>query len=124
LPARLPAVLVTIHPADGSMAPAERPKHLYARFLSAAATPEDGGLIRRRFRPGTPFEGEDLVLSAPDGRAFAARCLDASSEVATACVAEMRLGALDVQARFAPALLPRWEALTARLNGLVARSGG
>jgi hypothetical protein len=117
-------VLVTIHPADGSMAPTERAKHLYARFLSAAATPEEGGLIRRRFRTGTPFEGEDLVLSAPDGRAFAARCLDAASAVATACVAEMRLGALDVQARFAPSLLPRWEALSAGLKGLVERPGG
>lgn len=106
-------VFITTAPADGSLAPAERPSVLYARFVAADARSAPGGLIRRRFRDGTPFEGEDLVVAAPDGRAFWARCPGAGSpaEAGGRCMTEMRFGDTDVQVRFAPALLQRWEIL-------------
>jgi hypothetical protein len=106
-------VFITTAPADGSLAPAERPSVLYARFVAADARSAPGGLIRRRFRDGTPFEGEDLAVAAPDGRAFWARCPSAGSpaEPGGRCMTEMRFGDTDVQVRFAPALLHRWELL-------------
>lgn len=111
-------VLITLAPADRSMPPQDRPRHLYARFLSAEARPAEGGLIRRRFRPGTPYDGEDLYLAPPDGRAFSARCLDrqAGSPVTASCVAEMRLGRIDAQMRVTPALLGSWEVLAAAVR--------
>jgi hypothetical protein len=85
---------------------------LYARFVAAEARSAPGGLIRRRFRDGTPFEGEDLVVAAPDGRAFWARCATSGSRnEGASCLTEMRFGDTDVQGRFSPALLPRWELL-------------
>lgn len=120
---RAAPLLVTVAPADGSMLPQDRPRQLYSRFLSASSTPAEGGLIRRRFRTGTPFEGEDLLIAPPDGRAFSARCLDPApgNPVAASCIAEMRLDRLDVQVRFSPALLVRWDAVAL---GLRDRLGG
>ena len=105
-------VFITALPADASLAPAERPSVLYARFVAAEARSAPGGLIRRRFRDGTPFEGEDLVVAAPDGRAFWARCATSGSRNdGASCLTEMRFGDTDLQVRFSPALLPRWELL-------------
>src|SRR5215207_242511 len=104
-------VFVTLSRPNGSMDPADRTALLYARFLSAEATPSVAdGLIRREFRSGTPYVGEDLLLSAPDGRAFSARCFKAAiaAKMKAACVAAFRANGLDVQIRFAPGVLPYW----------------
>jgi hypothetical protein len=85
-------------------------------------TPGVGGLIRREFRSGTPYAGEDLLLSPPDGRAFAARCYKAAvaAKMKAACIAEFRANELDVQIRFAPGALPHWEALAQALRRFIA----
>lgn len=113
-------VFVTLSRPNGSMNPADRTALLYAGFLTAQATPGVGGLIRREFRSGTPYFGEDL-LHSPDGRAFAARCFKAAiaAKMKAACIAEFRASGLDIQVRFAPGALPHWEALTRFLQRLV-----
>jgi hypothetical protein len=107
------SIVVSWRPADGSLAPAERPAVLYARFISPEASRSERGLIRRRFRDGTPYEGEDLFVAPPDGRGFWARCptAPAQGDSSGRCLSEMRFGGRDVQLRFAPALLARWEVL-------------
>jgi hypothetical protein len=118
-------VHVALSLSDGSMAPADRPAQLYARFLAPEATSIEGGLIRRAFRAGTPYENEEFYL-APDGRAFAARCLTAAGGegLATACMTELRLGKLDLRVRFAPDLLDAWEDMaTALRRGFGPASG-
>lgn len=112
-------LFVTLLVPDGSMAPADRPTQLYARFLSADVTRVEGGLMRRPFRPGTPYEGEELVLVPPDGRSFAARCLAGapSGEAGATCLTELRLPHMDVQVRFAPPLLERWSTLVGAIRG-------
>ncbi|HEY8567250.1 MAG TPA: hypothetical protein VIL65_17255 [Beijerinckiaceae bacterium] len=98
---------VAILPVETGPSPAERAGTLYARFVAAAAVPVEGGLIRREFRPGTPFEGETFYVVPPDGRRFTARCA-APSEPA-ACLSELRLSEIDLRVRFAPVLLAEWE---------------
>jgi hypothetical protein len=66
--------LLTIAPSDEAIDPAERPSRLYARFLEAEAVPGPGGLIRRRFEKGMPYELEELYVAPPDGSDFFARC--------------------------------------------------
>src|SRR4051812_3529560 len=95
---------------------------LYARYLSAEAKPGVAdGLIRREFRAGTPYSGEDLLLSVPDGRAFAARCFKAAiaARMKAACLAAFRANGLDVQIRFAPGVLPHWRSLMESARRLV-----
>jgi hypothetical protein len=110
---------VTVLPVEAGLPPAERAGSLYARFVAATAVPVEGGLIRREFRPGTPFEGETLYVVPPDGRRFTARCA-APSEPA-ACLSELRLGEIDLRVRFAPGLLAEWERM---VQGLAQSFGG
>jgi len=66
-------VFVTLSRPNGSMDPADRTALLYARFLSAEATPSVAdGLIRREFRSGTPYVGEFAALGSGWPRLFGA----------------------------------------------------
>ncbi len=115
-------VLVALTGADAALAPAQRPARLYSRFLTAEVWPNPGGLVLRRFRQGTPYEDEELYLSPPDGHAFAARCPRGVSTlpVREGCVAEIRVGQLDAQLRFAPAQLVAWERLAEGARRVIA----
>lgn len=103
--------------SDTSLPPSERVKQLYARFLSSEATPAVGGLIRRQFRPGTPYEGETLFLSPPEGRAFAARCQSGDfGSMELTCFAEIRHAGYDIQIQLARRDLAVWERIVSRVK--------
>lgn len=98
---------------EAPLSPARR----YARFLTAEAQPTSGGLMRRRFRPGTPFEGEDLYLAEGEGSRFAARCTTGRvPEPDAACLSEIRVGGLALRLRFSPERLAAWSAGLAGLE--------
>ncbi len=116
------AVLVRIAPRDGAPAPSERTPLLHARFLSPVAVSAEGGLIRREFRGGTPFEGEILYLAPPDGRAFSARCMPVRiGTPRETCLAEIRSGASDIRIRLAAEHLKDWQAVTRGLQRLAGQ---
>jgi len=106
-------VFIALRPADPALDPAERMARLYERFLDENSWSHPGGLIARAFVDGSPFEGDELYYVAPEGREFAARCRrpDPSRKTPNTCIAEFRLGAIDVELRFAAALLSQWSAL-------------
>lgn len=107
-------VFVAVQRPDGSMDPAERPAEIYGRFLEPDLWQNPGGLLMRRFQAESPYADEDLYLSPPEGRAFSARCRKTGARpdlVPEACLWRYREDGLDVQVRFAPALLVRWEEL-------------
>ncbi|GGG27540.1 hypothetical protein [Chelatococcus composti] len=106
-------VAVTLVPADAALDPVERPAKLYMRFLAPESWPAPGGLVLRRFRAGSPYEGEELYLTPPDGRRFFARCARpaASDVVAPLCTTVMRLAGIDVVLRFGPERLADWPRL-------------
>ena len=71
-------LFVTIAGLGAVLAPAERLRSIYPRYVEAQATAGPGGLAFLPFRAGTPYQGEDLVYlgARPDrhcGRAFVAR---------------------------------------------------
>lgn len=105
--------------SDRSLAPSERVKMLYARFLSSEAAQAPGGLIRRQFRDATPYEGETLFLSPPEGRAFAARCpTESNPKIQATCYAEIRHAGFDIQIQLARRDLALWDKLVARIREL------
>lgn len=118
-------VFVTISLKDDSVDPAERPARLYARFLEGDAFSGPGGLILRRFERDTPYDLEQLYLAPPDGSSFFARCpkpADARQAApAGQCLSLFRAGALDIELRFAPALLEHWEALNQGAHAFIDR---
>lgn len=127
-------IFVAVTASDGEIDPAERAQALYGRFLEADAWQNPGGLLLRRFQAGSPYEDEELYLSPPDGRAFSARCRKrpragerGADMIADACLWRFRRDGADIQVRFAPELLPQWEALSAGVAGRIeawsARAG-
>lgn len=107
-------IFVTLTPQDEAMEPSDRPARLYARFLESGASSGPGGLVMRRFERGSPYELEQLYVAPPDGRAFFARCprRNVAGPLGPAsCLWLFRWKSLDVELRFAPALLEHWDLL-------------
>lgn len=122
-------ILVAIEDAESrskaadDIDPAERPAALYARFLQEEAATTDAGLVLRRFKPGSPYDGEELYVSTPDERLFAARCplAAAKDKFEESCLWQTRLNGLEVHTRFAPKLLAHWQDIVTGVRGLIPR---
>ncbi len=114
-------VFIGLKPANPALDPAERTARLYQRFLDENSWSHPGGLVARAFVDGSPFEGDELFYVAPEGREFAARCRrpDPARKTPNTCIADFRLGDLDVEIRFAASLLSQWRALKEGARGLI-----
>jgi len=115
-------VVLVIRKPDSRVDPADRTDRLYERFLDKTSWTHPGGLIARAFDDDSPFRGDELYFTAPEGREFAARCRkpNPSAETPNTCQAEMRMGDLDVEIRFSAALLSEWRRLRDGARGFVA----
>ena len=103
-------LIVALGTPDRAVAPADRPRLIYARFLSSDASTFGGNLVRRSFRADTPYEGEVLLLAPPEGRSFAARCSKrVDGPVAPSCSTELRRNGLDIQLQMAKRDVRHWE---------------
>ncbi len=114
-------VFIGLKPADPALDPAERTARLYQRFLDENSWSHPGGLVARAFVDGSPFVGDELFYVEPEGREFAARCRrpDPTRKTPNTCIAEIRIGDLDVELRFAASLLSQWKALKEGARGLI-----
>lgn len=112
-------IFVTLRGRDERIEPREKPARLFARFLSPAVEAHSAGLIMRRFEAGGPYDGEQLYMTAPEGRAFWARCASATGQIPATCLSEARIGGLDLRLRFKPELLGDWERLAAGVARMV-----
>jgi hypothetical protein len=111
LPQNRSRLLVTLSPPDKVNEPATQ-LAVYARFLTPTVWSNPGGLVVRGFRKGSPYEGDELYVSVPDGRGFAARCpLDttAAATLDELCRVTFRHRGLDVNIRFPRAIIADWE---------------
>lgn len=120
-------LLVTLRGADTTIAPAERVIDVYSRFLEGDVWSNPGGLVMRRFRTGTPYEGEDLFYSVPDGRDFAARCPSSLRNGAIGnerCLWISRQDGFDVETSFDASLLAQWAELREKMARAVAGLAG
>lgn len=110
-------VIVALTAPDPTVTPADRPRLIYARFLSSDASTFGGNLVRRSFRADTPYEGEVLLLAPPEGRSFAARCgKRGDGPVAPSCSAELRRNGLDIQLQMAKQDVRHWERIVLWLS--------
>lgn len=116
------AVALTLTPKDDGIDPSERPAKLYARFLTPETLEGPGVLVLRRFDQGSPYDSEELYIAPPDGRDFFARCpKQEAGAPGEACISVFREGGFDVELRYAPALLERWETLYEGAQALVSK---
>ena len=114
-------VFLELRAADPRLDPAERTSRLYSRFLVESSWSHPGGLVARKFEDGSPFEGDELFYTPPDGRDFAARCRQPDPERKTpnTCIASFRTRAIDVELRFSAGLISQWQALIAGARGVI-----
>jgi hypothetical protein len=108
-------LLITLSPPDKVNEP-QTQLSVYARFLTPTVWSNPGGLVVRGFRKGSPYEGDELYVSVPDGRGFAARCpVDAARSGAPGpdldepCRVTFRHRGMDVNIRFPRAIIADWE---------------
>lgn len=119
--ARLPDHLaLVIAPQSGEPGSADLFQNVYARFLARETWSNPGGLVMRRFRPGTPYEDRELYLGVGGKKSFVALCpLEALRETEP-CTTSFRQDGLDIEMRFNARHLPDWRRLTAAAGDLVA----
>lgn len=93
---------------------------VYARFLGRETWSNPGGLIMRRFRPGTPYEDRELYIGAGGRRIFIALCPQDAQREIEPCTALLRQDGLDAELRFDAHRLPEWRRIAASSLALMA----
>jgi hypothetical protein len=117
-------VFLAITPADEALEPRRRLAAIYQRFLGPDIRPEPAGLASRSFRPGSGYDGEDLVYEPSRPGDFFLRCAPPTATAPAGCLRELRLGGrIDVVYRFPRPLLPDWQRVDRAVMALLAAVG-
>ena len=114
-------LFVTIAALGAVLAPAERLRNIYPRYVEAQATAGPDGLAFLPFRAGTPYQGEDLVYLGEQPEQFFARCTRPNGPVRGTCIYERSLDAAEITLRFPREWLEDWRGLAAGFDRLLAQ---
>jgi hypothetical protein len=114
-------LFVTIANGDETLPVAERVRTIYPRYLAESAAPDRNGLMRRAFRDGTPYQGEDLLYDANAPDHFTARCSRTGIGNTGLCLLERRIGNADITLRFPRDWLTDWTGVADGIDRLMAR---
>jgi hypothetical protein len=116
----LERIFLTISLAGDALAPAERLKTLYPRYLESTPTAGPDGLAELRFRAGTPYQSEDLIYDAGASDRFLVRCTrDGAAATPGTCLYERRIEKADLVVRFPRAWLSEWRMVADRIEQLL-----
>jgi hypothetical protein len=113
-------IFVTISVAGEALAPTERLKTIYPRYLETAPTDGPGGLSRLGFRAGTPYQREDLIYDADASDGFLVRCTrNGAGSTPGVCLYERRIDKADLVVRFPRDWLNEWRMVADRIDQLL-----
>ena len=113
-------VFVTIAAAGATLAPAERVRTIYPRYIAAHPTDGPSGLALRAFRDGTPYQGEDLIYSTDEPDRFVVRCTrNGAGPMLGICLFERRIEAADLVVRFPRDWLNDWRMVADNIERLI-----
>lgn len=121
LPSADDRVFVSITGLGAVLAPAERLRVIYPRYIEMQATAGPDGLAIVPFRAGTPYEGEDLIYVAERPEQFFARCTRVARVLPGTCINERSLGAAEITLRFPRQWLQDWRSVAAGFDRLMAQ---
>jgi hypothetical protein len=121
LPSANGHLFVTIAGLGAVLAPAERLRTIYPRYIETQATAGPDGLAIVPFRTGTPYESEDLIYLAERPEQFFARCTRAIRILPGICINERSLGAAEITLRFPREWLQDWRNVAAGFDRLMAQ---
>ncbi|HUC52063.1 MAG TPA: hypothetical protein VMA30_21960 [Xanthobacteraceae bacterium] len=114
-------LFVTIAPLGAVLPPLERLRTIYPRYAESQATAGADGLAILPFRPGTPYESEDLVYFGSNPEQFYARCTRPGRAVPGTCMQERAIGSDVVTLRFPRDWLSDWRNVNAGFDRLIAQ---
>ncbi|WP_315831765.1 hypothetical protein [Bradyrhizobium prioriisuperbiae] len=112
------AIFLSIAAHGEALAPDERTRTIYPRYLAAGAARTDDGLTAQAFRDNTPYANEDLFVAASPS--LVARCTR-DGETPGMCLSERRLDGADLTFRFPRGWLADWRAIAGAMDRIVAQ---
>jgi hypothetical protein len=115
----LDRVFITIAEAGAELAPEDRIKSIYPRYLEKDPSSGPGGLFVLPFRAGTPYQGEDLIYDPAAPERFVVRCTRTAGPALGTCLSERRIGGADVTARILRDWLADWHDVSAGIDQLL-----
>ncbi len=113
-------IFITIADPDGELAPEDRLKTIYPRYLEKEPSSGPEGLLVLAFRAGTPYQGEDLIYDPSAPERFAVRCTRTQGPALGTCLSERRIGGADVTVRVLRDWLEDWHAVAGGIDKLLA----
>lgn len=106
---------------SGALSAAERFLQIYPRYFADGQFAGPDGLLVKRFRDGTPYQGDDLFYDPTMQDPFMARCSrPGAGETPGVCLVEQRIaGAVDVTVRFPRDWLIEWRILAKAIDHVI-----
>jgi hypothetical protein len=120
-------LFVTIEPQSAGLAPPERVKSIYPRYLADTQFDGPDGLKVIAFKEGTPYQNEDIFFDPSAQPGFIVRCSrPGAAGTPGMCLYERRIEGADVTIRFPSEWLTGWRAVNEGIGKLFAklRPGG
>lgn len=114
-------LFVTIAGLGSELPPLERLRTIYPRYAETKASAGPDGLAVLPFRPGTPYDGEDLVYFGTEPEQFFALCTRAGRIVPGTCIHERMLGNAEITFRFPRDWFGDWRFIAAGFDRLLAQ---
>ena len=113
-------LFMTIEPQSAALAPNDRVRTIYPRYLADTQYDGPDGLKVISFRDGTPYQNEDLFFDPAAQPGFVTRC---SRPAATPgmCLYERRFEGVDVTVRFPSEWLTSWRAVNEGIEKLIGK---
>jgi hypothetical protein len=111
-------MFITIEPQSIAVAPNDRVRTIYPRYLAETQFDGPDGLKVIAFREGTPYQGEDLYFDPAAQPGFVVRCSrPGAAGTPGMCLYDRRIDQADITVRFPSEWLTSWRAV----NGAIAK---
>ena len=115
-------LFMTIEPQSSALAPNDRVRSIYPRYLAETQFDGPDGLKVISFRDGTPYQGEDLFFDPAAQPGFVTRCSrPGAAGTPGMCLYERRIEGADVVVRFPSEWLTGWRAVNEGIEKLFGR---
>ncbi len=111
-------IFLSIAAHGEALAPDERARTIYPRYLAAGTARTDDGLTTQAFRDNSPYANEDLYVAASPQ--LVARCTH-DGETPGMCLSERRLDGADLTFRFPRSWLSDWRGVATAMDRIVAQ---
>jgi hypothetical protein len=122
-PSALDRLFVTLAALSDLLSPATRLNQIYQHYFVPTPFAGPDGLIVRRFRDGSPYQGDDLFYDPSVIDGFVVRCSrPGTGGTPGVCLFERRVAnAVDVTVRFPRDWLAAWRPLSSDIDLLISR---